>query len=148
MWLYKNKSIESIDDLPPETFGFVYITTHTPTGKKYLGKKSLYHTTNTKLGKKELAALPVTRGRTKLTKKVTKESDWKSYYGSEVFIKSKIKEKLQDEFTREILHLCNSKKHLTYFECKYLFSYGVLESQDYLNLNIQGKFFSKDFDSP
>jgi hypothetical protein len=145
MWLYKNKIINDINDLEPDTFGFIYITTHTPSGKKYLGKKSLFHTNNVKLGKKELASLPITRGRTKLTKQVIKESDWKSYYGSEEFIKQKIKEKKQEEFTREIIHLVNNKKLLTYFECKYQFIYNVLEDDNWINTNILGKFFSKDF---
>jgi hypothetical protein len=145
MWLYQDKFIYSIEDFPTEVFGFIYITTHLPTGKKYLGKKSLYHTNNVKLGKKELANLPVSRGRTKLTKSVTKESDWKTYYGSEEFIKSKIKEKKQNEFTREIIQLVNNKKLLTYFECKYQFQMGVLESEEFINNNILGKFFTKDF---
>ena len=146
-WLYKNKEIKSLEDLPIEVFGFIYITTHIPTGNKYLGKKSLHHTTNVKLGKKELANTPITRGRTKLTKQVIKESDWKTYYGSEDFIKQKIKDKNHHEFTREILHLVNNKKLLTYFECKYQFQLNVLESRDWLNSNILGKFYKKDFDT-
>jgi len=39
-----------------------------------------------------------------------------------------------------------SKKLLTYYECKYLFKYGVLESPEgWINDNIQGKFYRKDF---
>ena len=144
-WLHHKKKIHSINDFLTGTFGFIYITTHIPTGKKYLGKKSLYHTTNQKLGKKELAEQPITRGRKLTTKQVIKESDWKTYYGSEEFIKQKIKEKKQEEFTREIIHLVGNKKLLTYFECKYQFQLGVLESQDWLNTNILGKFYSKDF---
>jgi hypothetical protein len=145
-WLYKNKEIYSLEDIPNNIFGFIYITTHIPTGKKYLGKKSLYHSTNVKLGKKEIANLPITRGRTKLTKQVIKESDWKSYYGSEEFIKQRIKEKKQEEFTREIIHFVENKKLLTYFECKYQFIYNVLESSEWMNSNILGKFYKKDFD--
>jgi hypothetical protein len=145
-WLYKNKEIYSLEDIPNNIFGFIYITTHIPTGKKYLGKKSLYHSTNVKLGKKEIANLPITRGRTKLTKQVIKESDWKSYYGSEEFIKQRIKEKKQEEFTREIIHFVENKKLLTYFECKYQFIYNVLESNEWMNSNILGKFYKKDFD--
>ena len=113
MWLYNNTPITSIEDIPENTFGFIYITTHTPTGKRYLGKKSLYHTTNQKLGKKELAEQPVTRGRAKTTKQVVKESDWKTYYGSEEFIKQSIKYKQHNEFTREIIHFVPNKKLLT-----------------------------------
>jgi hypothetical protein len=145
-WLYKNKEIYSLEDIPNNIFGFIYITTHIPTDKKYLGKKSLYHSTNVKLGKKEIANLPITRGRTKLTKQVIKESDWKSYYGSEEFIKQRIKEKKQEEFTREIIHFVENKKLLTYFECKYQFIYNVLESSEWMNSNILGKFYKKDFD--
>ncbi len=35
---------------------------------------------------------------------------------------------------------------LTYLECKYLFQYEVLEKPDeWINDNILGKFYSKDF---
>ena len=146
-WLYKNEIINTIEDVPsPIPFGFIYIVTHIPSGKKYLGKKSFYHTLNKKLGKKELLIQPITRGRTKTTKQVIKESDWKTYYGSEEYIKQKIKEGKQDEFTREIIHLVSSKKLLTYYECKYQFMYSVLESTDWINSNILGKFYKKDFD--
>ena len=145
MWLYNNKKVESIEDFPENIFGFIYITTHTPTGKKYLGKKSLYHNVKKKLTKKELAEQPVTRGRKSTTQTIQKESDWKTYYGSEEFIKQKIKEGKQEEFTREIIHFVPNKKLLTYFECKYQFQLGVLESNEWLNTNILGKFFAKDF---
>ena len=146
MWLYNNKIIKTLEDIPQNTFGFIYITTHIPTGKKYLGKKSLYHTLNKKLGKKELLEQPISRGRTKTTKQIVKESDWKTYYGSEEFIKQKIKEGKQEEFTREIIKFVDNKKLLTYFECKYQFTYNVLENREWMNTNILGKFYSKDFD--
>jgi hypothetical protein len=146
MWKYKEQIIENIEDFGEETpFGFIYIVTHVPTGKKYLGKKSLFHTLNKKLGKKELAQQPVTRGRAKTTKQIVKESDWKTYYGSEDFIKTLIKENKQSEFTREIIQLVYNKKLLTYFECKYQFTYGVLENPEWINSNVLGKFFTKDF---
>lgn len=145
MWLYNNTPIQSIADLPPNTHGFIYITTHIPTGKKYLGKKSIFHTLNKKLGKKELAEQPVTRGRVKTTKQVIKESDWKTYYGSEKFIEQAIKNNQHDDFTREIILFVPTKKLLTYYESKYQFMCGVLESSEWMNTNILGKFFSKDF---
>jgi hypothetical protein len=144
-WLYENKEVYSLEDIPQNTFGFIYITTHTPTGKKYLGKKSIYHNVKKKLTKKELAEQPVTRGRKSTTTTIQKESDWKTYYGSEEFIKQKIKDKKQEEFTREILVFVSNKKLLTYYECKYQFIHGVLESDEWLNTNILGKFYSKDF---
>ena len=50
------------------------------------------------------------------------------------------------DFKREIIQPAFSKKELTYLENKYLFSLEVLESDEYLNDNIEGRYFKKDFD--
>lgn len=145
MWLYKEKVINSIEDMPQDTFGFVYIVTHNPSGISYIGKKSLFHNIKKKLTKKELAE-QTGPGRKSATRVVVKESDWKTYYGSAKPIMELIKGGKQEEFTREILQLVPNKKLLTYYECKYLFKYGVLEHPlEYFNDNILGKFYSKDF---
>ena len=147
-WLYKDKRIESIEDFPEGTYGFIYISVHEPSGKTYLGKKSLYHNVKKKLTKKELAEQPITRGRKSLTTVVQKESDWKTYYGSAKPIVELIKQGKQKDFMRKILCLAPNKKMLTYLECKYLFKYEVLEKPDeWINDNILGKFYSKDFAS-
>jgi hypothetical protein len=139
-WLYKNKEINDISDLPNNAFGFVYQTTHLPTNKKYIGKKSLMYNLKKKLGKKE-KLLWEGKGRPPVYKRVLKESDWKNYYGSHSFIK----EANEKDLKREILEIAYYKKELTYLECKYQFTLGVLESRSYLNDNILGKFFDKDF---
>jgi hypothetical protein len=145
MWLYKEKVINSLEDMPQNTFGFVYIVTHQPSGISYIGKKSLFHNIKKKLTKKELAE-QTGPGRKSTTRVVVKESDWKTYYGSAKPIMELIKGGKQEEFTREILQLVPNKKLLTYYECKYLFKYGVLEHPlEYFNDNILGKFFTKDF---
>jgi len=145
MWLYNEQVISSIEDMPQGTFGFVYIVTHNPTGISYIGKKSLFHNIKKKLTKKELAE-QTGPGRKSATRVVVKESDWKTYYGSAKPIMELIKGGKQEEFTREILQLVPNKKLLTYYECKYLFKYGVLEYPlEYFNDNILGKFYSKDF---
>ena len=145
MWLYENKEISSIEDMPQNAFGFIYIVTYKPTGISYIGKKVLYHNQKKKLTKKELAE-QTGPGRKPTTKVVTKESDWKTYYGSAKPILELIKNGQKEEFTREILMFVNSKKLLTYYECKFLFKYSVLEHPlEYFNDNILGKFFTKDF---
>ena len=145
MWLYQNKEIHSLEDLPQDTYGFIYISIHQPTGKSYIGKKSLFHNVKKKLTKKQLVE-QTGRGRKPTTEIVQKESDWKTYYGSAKPILDLLKEGKQEEFTREILQLVPNKKLLTYYECKYLFMLGVIEQQDgYFNDNILGKFFRKDF---
>ena len=134
MWLYKSKVVESVEEMPEGTFGFVYEVIHQPTGRKYIGKKVLEF--NRKL--------PPLKGQ-KRKRSVVKESDWKTYYGSHKDIVTLIKEGKQQEFTREILQYVPSKKLLTYFECKYLFIKEVLEGNDYINDNILAKFYRKDF---
>ena len=144
-WLYNGNIIEDISQFPENTYGFVYIITHTPTNRSYIGKKVLYHNKKTKLGKKEIAT-QTGPGRKPTTKIVTKESDWKTYYGSEIEIKKLLAEGKHNEFERVILKLVDNKKLLTYFEVKHQFIYGVLEHpNDWFNNNILGKFFSKDF---
>ena len=145
MWLYKDKQINELSDMPePQPFGFIYEVTHIPTGRKYLGKKQLISVQNKPLGKKELAALTDKRASKK--KQVIKESDWKTYYGSNPEIKSLIKEGKQLEFKREILMFVPTKKLLTYYENKFLFINEVIEPHtNYINDNIEGRYFKKDF---
>jgi len=134
MWNYKESIVESIEQMPEGTYGFIYEVTHQPTGRKYIGKKVLEFN----------RTLPPLKG-TKKKRKVVKESDWKTYYGSHKEIVGLIKEGKQEEFTREILQYVTSKKLLTYFECKYLFIKEVLEGNNYINDNILAKFYRKDF---
>ena len=134
MWKYKDKVIESIEDMPEGTFEFIYEVIHNPTGRRYLGKKVLQFN----------RTLPPLKGM-KRKRKVVKESDWKTYYGSHAEIKGLIKEGKQEEFSREILQYVPTKKLLTYFECKYLFIKEVLEHNEYINDNILAKFYRKDF---
>jgi hypothetical protein len=136
MWLYKGKEIDSVEQMPENTFGFIYEITHIPTGRKYIGKKVLqFHRT-----------LPPLKGQ-KRKRKVITESDWKTYYGSNKDVKALLKERRSEEFTREILDFVPSKKLLTYYECKYLFIKEVLEpgNNTYFNDNILAKFYRKDF---
>jgi len=144
-WKYQNSPIKDITQFPDNTFGFVYMTTHKPTGKSYIGKKVLFHNQKKKLGKKEIAALTGVVGRRPSYKLIVKESDWKTYYGSQTDIKRLLVEGKKDEFERTILKCVETKKQLTYFEIKYQMLYEVLEKPDeWYNDNILGKFFTKD----
>ena len=152
MWLFENRVIADIQDMPESCYGFIYMVTHIPTNRKYIGKKVLFFERNVKLGKKEKEELLQERknqgigGRVPSKKKVVKESDWKTYYGSQAEIVKLVKEGDKSNFRREILKFVNNKKHLTYYECKYLFIYEVLENnEEYINDNILAKFYSRDF---
>ena len=155
-WTFQGRLITEISDMPKGTYGFIYETFHKPSGLKYIGKKVLYFERNKRLGKKALEALREERkakgigGRVPLKQKVVTESDWKDYYGSHKDILKLVKESkdLRADFERRILDFVPNKKLLTYFECEHLFINEVLEtySHQYINDNVLGKFYRKDFD--
>ena len=153
-WMYRERVITSIKDMPQGTYGFVYEVWHKPTDIKYIGKKVLYFERNKKLGKKALEILKEERaeqglrGRVPLKQKIIIESDWKDYYGSqkEIIALSK-KDNAGENWQKKILEFAPNKKLLTYYETKYLFNSEVLENSynTYINDNILGKFFTRDF---
>jgi hypothetical protein len=135
MWFYEDKEVSELSDIPNDTFGFIYRIIHIPTQKEYIGKKQLISN----------RTLPPLKG-TKRKRKIQKESDWKTYYGSHSTIKQMIKDGKADEFRREIIEFATSKKQLTYLETRYLFQYRVLEFPDlFYNDNILNRFFRTDF---
>ena len=86
-WTYKGNKIKSINDFGKDIMGFVYCTTHIPSGKSYIGKKFLVHTQKRKLTKKDLKIYEGAKGRKPKYKVVSKESDWKNYWSSNKEIK-------------------------------------------------------------
>lgn len=145
-WTYNGETINDITQFPPNTYGFVYQVKHKPSDKTYIGKKVLFFTRKVKLGKKELEALGTVIGRKPSYKLAVKESDWKTYYGSQKEIKTLLKESKASDWERSIIKCVPSKKLLTYFEVKYQMIYQVLEKPDeFFNDNILGKFYTKDF---
>ncbi len=139
--------MESLSDFPDNTHGFVYRIIHKPTGKMYIGRKILQNTTKVKLGKKELKELQGVVGRRPSYKMAIKESNWKTYWGSNKYLKELYETEPKENFEREILICAPTKKLLTYYELKYQILYEVLEKPDeFFNDNILGKFFTKDFD--
>ncbi len=155
MWTYKGKEVSSLKDMPSGSFGFIYEVTHKPSGKKYLGKKQLIYRRKKKIGKRETEILKEEKKEAGETnwwivpkkKVVEKESDWKTYCGSQSEVKALVKEDGLDSFDREILDYAFHKKDLTYKETKLLFQQEVLESGSvYFNSNILSKFFSSDFE--
>ena len=98
---------------------FVYLITCTPTGKRYIGKKTLV-SRKTK----------VTGGKKKKTKV---ESTWRNYYGSSAELLTDVETYGKESFTREILHLCNNRGSANYLEAKEQFVRGVLETDGWYN---------------
>jgi hypothetical protein len=147
MWKYQNKSIQSIQELPDSEalYGYVYQILCKVNGRCYIGKKNFYSVTTKHFGKKELKT--VTDKRLKTYKKITKESNWKDYWGT-VNIKedlvADIKKYGKEQFTRTIVALAYSKKELTFLELEHQIFNNVLRDEKSYNNNIAGKYFSKD----
>jgi len=131
-WLYDG-NIVTEEHVPIGAVGFVYKIVHTPTGRYYIGKKSLTST-------RKLAPL---KGQ-KRKRTVTKSSDWEKYYSSNDWIKEQVKEGKTEEFSREIIQYCFSKKSLTYYEIYWQFQYNVLADDNAINENLMGKFYRRD----
>lgn len=131
-WKFK-KNIVTEENTPEGAIGFVYKIIHVPTGKFYIGKKSLSQTRRLK---------PL---KGKVRKRVVrKASDWEKYYSSNEWIKNEVKEGRAGDFEREIIQFCFSKKSLTYWEVWWQFKLDVLSDPQSINENLMGKFFRKD----
>lgn len=140
-WKYRGEFIDSLEDCPEGSYGFIYLITSS-SGQKYIGKKALhsYHTVYSRV-------LNERTGRTNKVKNVeVTESNWQSYFGSSIEIKNLIKsEGTKQNFSREILRFCFSKKELTFREIQEQCSRNVLDDDCYINSNIAGKFFKGEF---
>lgn len=117
MWLYNDQ--ELTEDVIGDNIGFVYIITNLSNNKKYIGKK-LFKFSKTKKVK----------GKKKKTKV---ESNWKSYFGSNEELLEDVKVLGEENFKREILHLCKSKGTANYLEMKEQILHNALESDCYYN---------------
>lgn len=129
MWLYNNKEVNRLSDIPKGAVGFIYMLTNKDTGEWYVGKKSLY----------SFRTMPPLKGYTR-KRKVVKESDWVNYSSSNKSVKEWVSP------IREILHYCHSKKELTYREMQAIVCLNGLEDEKCLNENVLGKFFPKDLE--
>lgn len=118
-WKY-NGSV--VNELPETCVGFVYIITNTTNGKKYIGKK---------LARFKVTKKPL-KGR-KNKRRSTKESDWKTYWGSSDKLNADVENLGKENFTREILYFCTGRGEMSYLEAREQFDRKVLETDEYYN---------------
>jgi|TARA_B110000305_G_C19322686_1_gene579753 hypothetical protein len=118
-WIYEGKKV---DELPADCEAFVYLITNTTNDKKYVGKKlAKFKTTK-----------PPLKGK-KNKRRGTKESDWRTYWGSSDHLNADILEIGENKFTREIIWYCPSRGVASYLEAREQFERRVLETDDYYN---------------
>ena len=113
MWLYNGKEIG--DDEVVGYAAFVYIITNLENNKRYIGKKIFTSVRRQKVkGKKR-------------RKKVQKESNWKSYFGSNLALIADVDRLGENKFSREIVKLCKTRGTASYWEAKLQMQHEVLE---------------------
>ena len=116
-WQYNGTDFT--EDLIGDNYGFVYQITNLANNRKYIGKKFFYSAKTKQVkGKK---------------KKIKVSSDWQTYYGSSAELTKDVLQLGQDNFSREIIHLCLSKGDCGYLEAKEQFVRGALEKDEYYN---------------
>lgn len=129
MWLYKDKEVYNLEDIPDNVFGFVYLIVNNDTSEYYIGRKNLYSE----------RTLPPLKGQRR-KRKVTKESDWIRYKSSNPVVKQ------WKNTYREIIEFVYTKKMLTVREMQAILCLQGLEDPKCLNDNILGKIFRGDFE--
>jgi hypothetical protein len=122
-WLIDDKPYTG-DDIK-KYYGFVYLIINKQTKRKYIGRKYFWHFKRVKGRRKKV------------------ESDWKEYYGSSKSLIEDVTLSGKDNFTRIILSLHKTKGDVNYYEVKEQFQRNVLETSEYYNDNINGKWYFK-----
>ena len=118
-WTHQGKIVE---ELPKDCEAFVYIITNLINHKKYVGKK---------LAKFKTTKKPLKGKKNK--RRGTKESDWKTYWGSSAQLIDDVEKLGEHRFTREILYYCPNRGTASYLEAQEQFERKVLETDEYYN---------------
>ena len=125
-WTYNGNEFDSGDI--GSYYGFIYRITNLTNGHDYVGRK--YFTT--------IKKRPPLKGKKNKRREVV-ETDWKTYWGSSPRLQADVETLGKENFTREIIHLCNSRGETNYLEAYYQFTEHVLLRENNYNGIIQIK---------
>ena len=116
-WQYNGRDLT--EDDAEKYYGFVYCIHNLKENKRYIGKKFF-----TKAGYRQV------KGKRKKTRK---PSDWPTYWGSNDKLIADVERLGEENFLREVLHLCVNRSDCAYLELKEQMIAKVLERDDYYN---------------
>lgn len=116
-WQYNGRDLT--EDDAEKYYGFVYCIHNLKENKRYIGKKFF-----TKAGYRQV------KGKRKKTRK---PSDWPTYWGSNDKLIADVERLGEENFVREVLHLCVNRSDCAYLELKEQMIAKVLERDDYYN---------------
>lgn len=110
-WTYQGSPFTEVGS----NYGYVYIITNLINNRQYIGKKFFWSTKRKQVNKKR--------------KSYKVESDWKEYWSSSEELKNDVLTLGNENFSREIIHLCPNKGTANYLEAKEQFTRSVLENK-------------------
>lgn len=115
-WTYRGEIFEGPDE---GHIGFIYLITCLANNRRYVGRKMF-----------TAAARRQVKGK---KKKYRKDSGWQAYWSSSEEVQADVKFYGMENFTREILYLCDTKSVMTYMENFEIFTRHALVLPDYYN---------------
>lgn len=128
MWTFRDKPINSHDDLHPECTDIVYVVTYT-NGRMYIGKKCV----------RSVRRKPPLKGY-KRNRRIMTNHKFDNYQGSHAQAKE------LTAATKEIIFQCSSKKTATYLELELIVQHEAIFLDKFINENLSGTFFKNSLD--
>ena len=126
-WIYKQEPCDRWWFPPEGAYGFTYEIVCKPNKRRYIGKKSFKRKRKDKNNKIFLA-----------------ESNWRNYFGSSNHVDNDVSLYGYRAFDREMLKICYSSLELSYQETKLLFVHETIETDEFYNQSIGGKYYASN----
>lgn len=130
-WTYNKEVVTEL----PDCEGFVYLITNLVDGRRYIGKKLA------KFAKTSIKTVTLKSGEKKKKRVKTKvDSDWRTYWSSSIELQNDVKALGEVNFTREIIHFCQTKGECSYLEMKeQIINEVLLQPDKWYNAFVGGK---------